>query len=522
MNAVLYARASSDRQADKGLSIPSQLRELHKHCETRGYVVLKEFIDEGCSGTTDQRPAFQEMITYCKLHRERLDGVLVWKHNRFARNRVHAAVYKQYLRNLGVDVISITEPTVDSIDGELLEAVVEAVDSRFSKSLAQDVMRGMREVAKRGYYPFARAPLGYKKHPVEDGKATRYRLVPDEDAAPLVRQIFSLYVEEGLGGKATAQRLNEQGISTPTGKAWTTKAVLKVLDNPVYVGTLRLRFRTENARYLADSDRSLEIEGAHPPIVDAKVFERAQYLRRKRSKCHPRELSSNYLLSGLLRCMDCGAKMYGVSAKSGRHFYYVCQRFYESGKTECSKGMVRRGLLDDVVLEKVRDVLLEEECLRELASEVNRDLGDREEKILEERQLVTRQLSEKEEQIGRLVDALEQGQSLCSLRDRLAGREEEAERLRARLAELEDVRTRAQVTRLEIERIRPYVETLRETLATSSLKMQQAILRSFIKRISVGDDELEIEFSIPEDGGGGTSRRDDPAGVLGMVTSGTP
>ncbi len=160
MNVLLYVRASSQRQVEKGLSIPAQLEELRRHCRDQGHLIVKEFLDEGHSGTTDQRPGFQEMISFAKLNQGRVQAILVWKLNRFARERVDSAVYKRYLRRLGINVMSITEPMTESIDSDLLEAVVEAVDSRFSKSLAQDVMRGMRESARRGYYPLSTAPPG--------------------------------------------------------------------------------------------------------------------------------------------------------------------------------------------------------------------------------------------------------------------------------------------------------------------------------------------------------------------------
>ena len=523
MNVVLYARASSERQAEKGLSIPGQLRELNAFCERSGYVILETFADAGYSGTTDRRPAFQAMVDYCKLHRAHVDAVLVWKSNRFARNRTHAAVYKHHLRSLGVDVLSVTEPKVDGIDGELLEAVVEAMDGRFSRSLAQDVMRGMREVAKRGFYPLSRPPYGYRKEAVPDGRATRYRLVPDENAASLVRRIFTLYVSEGLGAKATAKRLNEQGFSTPTGRAWTTKAVLKVLGNRAYTGCLEVRFTSENAQYLPECDRSVVIENAHPPIVDPETYERARSLREKRSHAHPRELASDYLLSGLLRCKRCGAKMYGVSAKSGTQFYYVCKRFYESGKTQCGSRFVRRDRLDGVVLEKVRDVLLEEGNLSELVSQVNRELGTDAERLAEERKLAKTELKRKETQIERLLDVIEQGcMPSRTATERLKRRETEAEHLRVRVTQLQDDCGLKRVSRLDLERVRPYVESIKETLSNADTRTKQAILRSFLKKVEVGEEELSIEFTIPQRTGQEEPSPGGGAGVLGMVTSGTP
>ena len=97
VKAVLYKRISSERQAEKGLSIPAQLRELRAYCAKHGYLVGKEFTDAGYSKTTDQRPGLQEMIAFCRLHHDELDAALVWAYSRFSRDRVHAAVYKRIL-----------------------------------------------------------------------------------------------------------------------------------------------------------------------------------------------------------------------------------------------------------------------------------------------------------------------------------------------------------------------------------------------------------------------------------------
>ncbi len=244
MNALLYARVSSHGQADKGLSIPAQFGSMERHCEEKDHQVLAQFVDEGYSGTTDKRPGLQEMMRYCKVHAEEIDIILVWKLNRFFRNRVDSAVYKRHLSTLGIRVVSITEPfDNESIDSDFMEAVVEAVDGRFSKSLSQDVMRGMAEVARRGFFPFSVPPFGYAKESVPDGKATRYQLVPNEHANT-VERIFELYVKGGLGAKAIAKELNDEGLRNRRDKPLTTKFVLRVLSNPVYVGRLTMRFNS--------------------------------------------------------------------------------------------------------------------------------------------------------------------------------------------------------------------------------------------------------------------------------------
>ncbi len=520
MNAVLYTRVSSDRQADKGLSISGQLRALRRYCEENGHTILREFSDEGVSGTTDRRPGFQEMIRFCKLRSAGVNAVLVWKLNRFSRERVDAAVYKRLLRRLGVKVISITEPIAEGIDADLMEAVVEAMDSRFSRSLSQDVMRGMAEAARRGYYPLSTAPIGYRRVEVRDGKAKRYRLEPDPATAPLVRRIFSTYLSEGIGAKEIAQQLNEAGLRTRSGTRWTTKAVLWVLGNPIYTGILRLNFSTQNAAYLNDKDRVVTVEDSFEPLVDKATFESAQRIRAERAQTSPKRLASDYLLSGLLRCGFCGERLHGVSAKSGRNFYYVCRKYTDEGAGACKLGLIHRERLDATVLEKVRDVLLEPCYLSELVETVNRELGDRESLLETERASLDAEIKKRRGQVERLLDALESGEETpAALRERLSGRQQEYDQLRARRLALDLQDAAVNPTRIEIERLLPYVGDLKSTLATAPIRTQRFILKSFIKGIVVKRGEIAIEFSLPQETRSSVEAEDP---VLSTVTSGTP
>lgn len=520
MNVVLYARVSSDRQADKGLSIPAQLRALHRFCDENGHVVVREFLDEGLSGTTDRRPGFLDMIRFCKVNAAEVNAVLVWKFNRFSRDRVDSAVYKRQLRKLHVNVISITEPIAGGIDADLMEAVVEAMDGRFSKSLSQDVMQGMAETTRRGFYPLSTAPIGYVRAEVRDGKAKRYRLEPDPLTAPLVRRIFSTYIGEGSGAKEIAKRLNAEGQTTRTGKRWTTKAVLRILSNPIYIGTLTVRFTTENAGFLNDKDREVTIEGAFEPLVDRVTFESAQRIRAERAHESPKGLASEYLLSGLLRCGFCGQRMHGVPAKSSQHFYYVCRKYQDEGAHACKLGLIHRGRLDATVLEKVRDVLLEPAYVAELAAMVNNELGDREAIFATQVAGLDEAIKKTRTQLDRLLDALENGaDSSTAIRGRVAERERELERLKAKRLTLRLEEAGEYPRRIEIARVLPYVESLKETLAIAPTRTQRFILKSFIKTITVHKTEIAIEFTLPAETRVPGSAEDS---VLSTVTPGTP
>ena len=149
--AALYARVSSDRQ-DVDLSVAAQLRALRDYAEKNGYLVAREFIDEAESGRIADRPQFRKMIDEATKSEAPFRELLVWKFSRFTRKREHAIAFKSMLRRRGVRVVSITEHADDTPTGKLLEAIIESVDEFYSENLAQEVTRGMRESASRGFW----------------------------------------------------------------------------------------------------------------------------------------------------------------------------------------------------------------------------------------------------------------------------------------------------------------------------------------------------------------------------------
>ena len=121
------------------------------------------------------------------------------------------------LRRRGARVVSITEHADDSPTGKLMEAIIEGVDEFYSENLAQDVVRGMREAASRGFFLASRAPFGYRRVKVSDGGKERPTLEVDPAAAPVVKEVFEKEVFEralrGQGLKEICRDLNERGVT---------------------------------------------------------------------------------------------------------------------------------------------------------------------------------------------------------------------------------------------------------------------------------------------------------------------
>ncbi|MCY4669128.1 MAG: recombinase family protein, partial [Rhodococcus sp.] len=166
--AALYARVSSDRQ-DVDLSVAAPLRALRDFAARHGYRVARGCIDEAESGRVADRPQFRKMLDEASETESPFQEILVWKFSRFTRKREHAVAFKSMLRRRGIRVTSITEHADDTPTGKLMEAIIESVDEFYSDNLAQEVRRGMRESAQRGFYLSSVAPFGYRKVYVADG-----------------------------------------------------------------------------------------------------------------------------------------------------------------------------------------------------------------------------------------------------------------------------------------------------------------------------------------------------------------
>ena len=211
--AALYARVSSDRQ-DVDLSVAAQMRALRDYAERNGYSVAREYVDEAESGRIADRPQFRRMLDEASRPEAPFKEILVWKFSRFTRKREHAVAFKSMLWRKGVRVVSITEHADDSPTGKLMEAIIESVDEFYSENLAEEVRRGMREAASRGFWVASRVPYGYRKLMVQDGAKKRPTLEPDPATSPVVKRIFDM-AESGRGILDITRTLNGEGHRQP-------------------------------------------------------------------------------------------------------------------------------------------------------------------------------------------------------------------------------------------------------------------------------------------------------------------
>lgn len=301
VRAVIYARYSSHNQTEQ--SIEGQLHDAYQYAEREKICVIGEYIDRALTGTRDQRPDFQRMIRDAEKHQFQL--VLVWKLDRFARNRYDSATYRARLKKHGVRVVSVMENITDSPEGIILEGLLESMAEYYSANLSENVRRGQRESMAKGWYLGSPPPLGYK---VEN-----HRLVADERTAPIAQEIFRRYAD-GESPKDIAADLNARGLRTKRGHEFRISTFDGMLRSTTYIG-----------KHVYSGQ---VIEGLADPIIDEATYNRAVKRRQQNRRAPAAQRAPiRYLLQGKIYCGMCGSHMIGESGRSRTgeiHRYYSC------------------------------------------------------------------------------------------------------------------------------------------------------------------------------------------------------
>lgn len=381
---VIYARYSCEKQTEQ--SIEGQLRVCREFAERNGYIITNEYIDRAVSGKTDKREQFQQMLK--DSAKQEFNYVLVYKLDRFARNRYDSAINKATLKKNGVKVLSACEQITDSPEGIILESMIEGMAEYYSAELSQKVKRGMRESCLKGNAAGIKPIYGYC---IVDKK---YQVVPQE--AEIIRKMFNDYVN-GTTIKEIKTWLDESGIRTHTGHSFSIGRVSDMLRNQKYIG---------KCQYAGEVYDNIIM-----PIVDELTFNRAQELlvvnSHKSGRVRARE---KFILSGKIICSHCGALYNGESGtcRNGDiHYFYKCRRKKE-GKDKCCSHAVPKQVFEDSVYKTVMKALKDETFLRRVAEQAveihNKQIVEK-----PELKILRRRLAETEEMLNNITMAICKG-----------------------------------------------------------------------------------------------------------------
>ena len=469
MTAVIYARYSSDNQREA--SIEGQLRDCKDYAEKNGITVVGTYIDRAYSAKTDDRPDFQRMIK--DSGKKIFDVVLVWKLDRFARNRFDAVNYKYQLEKNGVHLVSAMEPISQGPEGIMVESMLIGMAEYYSAELALKVARGERENALQCKYNGGVVPLGFTI-----GKEDRLYHI-DPETAPIVQEIFTRYAD-GEPAEKIAASLNERGLRTRTGKPFVKNSFFQIFRNRRYIGEYRYK--------------DIVTPGGIPAIVDQDLFDRVQQRFEQNRIAHgrPAKEDVSYLLTTKLFCGKCGTLMGGESGTShmgNTYYYYKCGNAKRHGKAHCDLKAIRKEPLERFVVDTAIKVIFSDEIIERLIDLVMEAQQQENTRL----PVLKDQLRDTEKRLANLLEAIEQGILTPTTKQRLDELEARKEALNTSI--LEEELKKPVLTR---EWIRFWLEKFRKG-DVGSTEHQRQIIDTFVNSVYVFDDRVVLNFNFTDD-----------------------
>ena len=455
--AVIYARYSSDKQTDQ--SIEGQIRECTEYAKYHDILIVDTYIDKAMTGTNDNRTSFQKMLK--DASKQAWDIVLVYKLDRFSRNKYEMAMHRKTLRDNGIKLVSAKENIPDSPEGIILESLLEGMAEYYSAELSQKVRRGMRESRLKGLYTGGGFPFGYK---IVDRKP-----VLDEFDASIVKRIFREYLED-VPVSVIVRKLSSEGI-LHKGKPLVTNTVYNMLRNEKYTGVCYYT----GERY----------DNYYPRIVDQYVFDLVQ--KKISLNKGKNAIEESYLLRNKLICGLCGNKMLAEvgKGKSGpKYRYYKCK----SRKRQrcCDKETIRKDLIENLIIDITLKVFDNTETIDYLAEKIIK-LQNAKQKDNSKMIYLENQKKETEENLKNLMSAIEKGLVTNTTKQRLIELEAQLENIKHNII-IEHSNNSIQIKKTDI------VKFIKKVIK----KTPDTIIRHLINKIVLYDDKMEIYYNYVE------------------------
>ncbi len=456
--AVVYARYSSDSQTEQ--SIEGQLRVCEEYAKNNNIIIVQTYIDRAMTGTNDKRPEFQQMLK--DSYKKQWDFVLVYKLDRFSRNKYESVIHKRTLKENGVKLISAMENIPDSPEGIILESLLEGMNQYYSAELAQKIKRGMHETRLKGFFQGGALAYGYKL----EGR----KIVIDNESANIVKYIFEQY-DLGMYASDIVKTLNEKGVKIK-GKKFIKTTIYKILRNEKYTGIYKYKDEV--------------ITNMYPKIIDIEQFKNVQS-KFKHNRYGRKSNNTNYLLRKKLICGYCGKSINGEcgTAKNGKRInYYKCLGI-KNYHTDCIKRPIRQDYLENLVVDLIIKELNKTEIKEQI---INKLLLIQNEALKNNVVLIALEKEQKQykQSLENLIKAIEQGIFSQSTNNRLHDLENKIGELERRII-IERNKLDVKITKKEIEDF--YNIALKQS--------PQLLVNQIINRILLYNDKIEIYLNTP-------------------------
>lgn len=491
INAVAYARFSSDRQQESSITV--QLADIRKFCASHQIHLIREYVDEAQTGTNANRKSFQQMVQDVKEREFQL--IIVHRMDRWARNVDDGRYYKKYFKKYGAKIVSAIEGFNETPEGEFYELMSMGIAELYSKKLARECAAGKVANALEGKAHGGTPLLGYA--------VRNKRYVIDEREAEAVKVIFQMALE-GYSYGQIRDYLNKHGYRHSDGRLFSAH-FYDILRNRKYIGEYvynRTVSKDENGYRNNHKNRAeqdiIRLQGVMPQIIDTETFERVQAMldsRKATSLYTPKRKAGKMLLSGLLLCAECGRAICGSTA-SGDGFRYSVYRCGAKGLT-CSTRTINSRYLDEYVHTLLTGCLFKPENANQF-EEFVRDCYIRAYSALREKWNALNGVAKiTEEKIAGLENELcgEQTKPLQQLVE---------EQIDALQANLHRTQYEQDLVAKEIEafpdykplRIRKNVKKYAERLSDRSFDNLQRCFQELVRIIKIDNERVAITFSF--------------------------
>ena len=499
--AVLYARFSSDNQRSE--SIDAQIRACKDFASRNNIIIISEYVDRAKSAVTDDRPEFQKMLK--DSSKKEFDIVLVHKLDRFARNRNDSIVNRSKLKKNGVSLLSVTEPLDDEKpESIILEAVLEAMAEYYSKNLAREVKKGMKENALKAKHTGGKPPLGYDIDP-----STR-ELVINETEAEAVKLIFSMVIE-GKGYGAIVRHLNNLGFKTKLGRIFGKNSLYEILRNPKYKGVYVYNkaasadpyTHTRNSHQWRDKSDMIILPDKVPQIISEEDFEAVQQILQKRRR-HNEEAKHHkevYLLTGKIFCGKCGCRYSGNRKKSAGNrvpnITYRCNNRSRRTGVDCDNKEVNRDYLEAFVLKQIEEAIFNEKTAQKLIKEIQDYVESQNLENNAALQRLRDNLSKIEEKENNLAEILANDISSDTQKRILLQKLDELDSKHKKI--LEEIESKQKDVSLDVptlEDVKKCFAKAKKLFRKKELAEQQSLINMYVEKIIVYEDEVEIILNL--------------------------
>ena len=493
--AVVYARFSSDNQRDE--SIDAQLRAINEYADKNNIKIVNQFIDRAKSATSDKRPEFQNMIKFCEADTTGISMVIVHKLDRFSRDKYDSAMYKQKLKVKGIRVVSVLENLDNSPESLILESVIEGMAQYYSANLAREVAKGQRENGLRAMHNGGDAPLGYD---VTNDK--RYAINKEE--AQAVKIIFDMYVN-GYSYSNIIDKLNDLGYKTKRGNKFGKNSLHGILSNEKYTGvyvfnkTQRKGINGKrNGHKQKSEDEIIKVEGGMPQIIGKDIFIQAQEMMQKRKKAPgSHKAITLYLLTGIIKCGECGHAMQGNKRKDKYGNDYISYRCgCRKQKRDCKNKEIKREYLEEFVLTELEEHVLNDNAIPALSKELNERFKTKSNDNHEMLNNLRNKLDKVNKEIENILTAIMSGIMNSMLKDKLDELEQVKLNLDLKINELSIESNSVESVDITEDQIRNMFGRFKEFVLTRNLPECKKFISDYVKEVVVYRDHVEVIFNV--------------------------